>query len=92
MEQAFEALEEHDVVWGPTPDGGYYLVGMKKPLPALFREIEWGSPNVLSCSLDIARLEGLSRALLEPLPDLDTLEDLRVFPDFAKGLDLPFKT
>ncbi|MBU4001765.1 MAG: TIGR04283 family arsenosugar biosynthesis glycosyltransferase [Proteobacteria bacterium] len=74
FEKAFDALASHDVVLGPSTDGGYWLVGMKQNLN-IFSGISWGSPEVLSQTLK--GFEGrLSSHLLSPLRDVDTLEDL----------------
>ena len=48
LEQAFSALENHDVVLGPTHDGGYFLIGTTQPQPALFHGIAWSTPSVFS--------------------------------------------
>jgi rSAM/selenodomain-associated transferase 1 len=73
---SFEALATHDAVLGPARDGGYYLVGLARPAPALFRGIEWGSGRVLEQTLERARAAGLTVARLETLDDLDTPADL----------------
>lgn len=70
-----------DAVFGPALDGGYYLVGMGGPLPALFA-IEpalWGGPQVLAASLAAAREAGLRVGQLPALRDLDTPQDAAAF-------------
>lgn len=74
LEKAFSLLNEHDVVLGPATDGGYYLLGMKKLHVALFSGKNWGTPTVLAATLQ--DLRALRVAMLEPLNDLDTYEDL----------------
>jgi glycosyltransferase A (GT-A) superfamily protein (DUF2064 family) len=69
---AFTALGDHDVVLGPSRDGGYWLIGLSRPAPALFEGIAWGGPEVL----DGARRAGLRVAQLETLADVDVPEDL----------------
>ena len=76
LTKAFAALEKNDLVFGPALDGGYYLLGLKKPTPPIFRNIPWGSAEVLDKSLQAARHRGLSTTLLDPLPDVDTPDDL----------------
>ncbi len=76
LEQAFAALLNHDVVLGPSTDGGYWLVGLKRPVD-VFRGIDWGSPRVLAQTLVQIRKMGLAVSLLEFLWDVDTPEDLR---------------
>ena len=75
--EALAGLEEHDVVLGPAHDGGYYLVALAGSCPALFTGMPWSTPSVLAATLERARTLGLSVRLLEPLRDVDTLEDLR---------------
>jgi rSAM/selenodomain-associated transferase 1 len=76
LRDAFDALEDHDVVINPADDGGYVLIALKVPQPRLFEGIAWGSPTVLDMTR--ARVEelGLRTAYLATLPDLDTPEDL----------------
>lgn len=68
-----------DVVLGPSRDGGYYLLGMRRFWPRLFTDIRWGSASVLEQSLAAARGSGLTAALLPEWQDIDTLEDLLAF-------------
>ena len=77
--QAFAALESRDLVLGPAMDGGYYLVGLNRPAPALFAGIPWGTGEVLAATLKQAHELHLSTHLLEPLADVDRQEDLRHF-------------
>lgn len=78
IHHALRALRRADVVFGPASDGGYYLVGMQRPLPELFedRAIEWSSPDVLAASLAAARGAGLDYGLLPESFDVDTTGDL----------------
>lgn len=84
LRRAFSALDSTELVIGPTTDGGYYLIGMKRLIPALFEGIDWGTDRVLQQSLAIARAGGVECELLERLNDLDTAEDLKLFPAFAE--------
>jgi len=72
---AVAALSSHDVVLGPSDDGGYVLLGARKLAPAMLADIDWGTPAVLRQTC--ARLEqlGLSYCLLEPRWDVDEPED-----------------
>ena len=74
--QAFQALDTADVVLGPADDGGYYLVGVKKPQPGLLRPVQMSTPQVLHDTLDLAQAAGLSAALLPPWFDIDAPQDL----------------
>jgi hypothetical protein len=73
--QAFEALDQSDLVLGPAKDGGYYLIGMKRRADFLFEGITWSSELVLSQTLALAAEQGLQTSLLPVLEDIDTLED-----------------
>lgn len=74
--QGFEALQEKDVVIGPSKDGGYYLIGMKKDCPQLFGNIPWSTPNVLKQTAGKIYHSRLSVGLLPVLEDLDHKENL----------------
>jgi hypothetical protein len=75
--QAFDLLESGaDAVFGPCHDGGYYLVGMRRPLPALLCEVQMSTPTVLADTLAIAAREGVRVALLPPWYDVDTGDEL----------------
>jgi rSAM/selenodomain-associated transferase 1 len=77
LADAFTALEQRDdVVLGPAEDGGYYLVALSAPRPALFTGVAWGTRDVLRQTLEIARAAGLSVALVGPWYDVDTADDL----------------
>lgn len=69
------ALETHDCAIGPTFDGGYYLLALKEPCPALFAEIPWSTEFVFAQTIARARAAGLSVYELPRLHDVDTLED-----------------
>jgi uncharacterized protein len=75
LQEAFHQLRRRDVVFGPSTDGGYWLVGMNRPLD-VFGEMAWGSSAVLDQTLGKVRDKGLTYHLLRPLRDVDTLEDL----------------
>jgi len=76
MAKALDALREHELVLGPAQDGGYYLIGLRSPQPALFADMEWGTGSVLSRTLARAEALGLKTVLLESLVDVDRPEDL----------------
>ena len=75
--RAWAALDEHDGAIGPTHDGGYYLIALRKPCATLFREITWSSRMVFSQTMERAREAGLRMELLPALYDVDTEEDWR---------------
>jgi uncharacterized protein len=76
LEDAFETLSAHDVVVGPTHDGGYYLVGAKGSHPALFADDEMGTSSALDRLLSRARALHLSTAFAVPFYDVDVIDDL----------------
>ena len=76
LENAFEALMKHDLVVGPTHDGGYYLVGAKAAHPALFDGDGMGTKSALEILLARARGLQLSVALTDPFYDIDVEDDL----------------
>ena len=76
---AFEALRDHDLVLGPATDGGYYLIGLRRPVPDLFDGMPWGTSKVLSETLARAQRLGLGVHLLPPLDDVDEPDDLAVW-------------
>ena len=81
--QAADALARAPVVIGPAEDGGYWLLGLARPVPELFADMPWGTSSVYAET--VARLDamGLDPALLETLADLDRPEDLARWPDLA---------
>jgi len=76
LESAFEALTGHDVVVGPTHDGGYYLVGAKAAHPTLFDGDSMGSKGALETLLARARGLQLSVGFTDPFYDIDVEGDL----------------
>lgn len=77
VRKAFTALEAADVVLGPCEDGGYYLIGLKRPAPRLTRAVPMSTPNVLRDTLAIAAEESLTVALLPAWYDVDTAQELQ---------------
>ena len=77
VREALLALDDHEVVVGPARDGGYYLLALDRPRPLLFEGIPWSTPAVLCATAERVNLLGLRLSVLEPLGDIDTLEDIR---------------
>lgn len=74
---AFSALGGHEAVIGPAPDGGYWLIGLKRvarPPARLFENVRWSTSHAREDTL--ATLGGMTVAMLESLRDVDTVEDL----------------
>jgi rSAM/selenodomain-associated transferase 1 len=87
---AFETLTAHDVVVGPTNDGGYYLVGAKAAHPTLFDGDGMGTQSALETLMARARKLQLSVGFTDPFYDIDVEGDLtqlaaelRIAPDRA---------
>lgn len=76
LEDAFRLLHPDEVTLGPAADGGYYLIGMKRFVPELFRGIEWGGDRVLEHTQSAARSLRLECRLLDTLHDVDEPADL----------------
>jgi len=76
LASAFEMLTAHDVVVGPTHDGGYYLVGAKAAHAALFHGDGMGSNSALDALLARARRLQLSVGFTDPFYDIDLEGDL----------------
>ncbi len=79
--RAFDMLGEDSerVVMGPALDGGYYLVGMSRRRPELFRGIDWGTEHVFRQTEAAARDAGYPIRTLEPLADVDRPADLETW-------------
>lgn len=76
IKDAFCRLSKNDVVLGPSYDGGYYLIGLKKPCQGLFRDIKWGSDEVLEKTLKKVNVLNKKTVLMNKWYDVDRLEDL----------------
>jgi uncharacterized protein len=76
LESAFGILDTHDVVIGPTYDGGYYLVGAKFYHPALFETDGMGTGSALDRLLTRTMVLELSTGFTEPCYDVDLADDL----------------
>ena len=77
VNRGFMLLDAHSVVLGPAHDGGYYLIGLRRPEPGLFCNMEWGTGRVLQQTLERIDQTGRSVAVLPQLHDIDRIEDLR---------------
>ena len=84
IDEAFDALKSHELVLGPSTDGGYWLIGLTKPAD-LFDRMEWGTSSVFDKTVAAAREKGLSVHVLSPLTDMDTGEAVKLWmPDRAR--------
>ena len=85
IENAFDVLKEKDIIIGPCKDGGYYLLGMSRPVPVsfkqgivpdLFVDIDWSTDRVFEQTMEKVQKNNLSCSILKTLVDIDTIEDL----------------
>jgi hypothetical protein len=92
LERAVADMKEGgcDLVLGESEDGGYYLIGLRRPHPELFEGMRWSTATVLEETLRRARALGLSATRLSAWYDVDTAADLvRLQADLAAGSDGP---
>jgi hypothetical protein len=83
LRRAMEALKEHEAVLGPAQDGGYVLLGLKRAVGGLFRDMPWGGDRVAAITRDRMAAGGWKWAELPILWDLDRPDDLeRMLPSF----------
>jgi len=77
IRHAFDLLTGNDIVFGPSEDGGYYLVGMSKLIRAVFENVVWSSKQTLMESLEQAGKSGHTVGYTKALWDIDTIEDVK---------------
>ncbi|MGH8055627.1 MAG: TIGR04282 family arsenosugar biosynthesis glycosyltransferase [Candidatus Entotheonellia bacterium] len=79
LEQAIDLIAQPhiDVVIGPTEDGGYYLIALRRAYPELFEAMPWSTSDVLPETLRRSEAKGLRVACLKPWYDIDHADDLR---------------
>lgn len=76
LADAFARLEEAPVVLGPCPDGGYYLIGLSRLIPELFRNMPWSTEQLLRETEARAQRLGANVMRLPEWHDVDTTADL----------------
>lgn len=89
VDKAFRHLEHSEAVIGPAQDGGYYLLGMKAPIPGIFDNKGWGGDRVFESTT--RDLRDLTYTVLPVRNDVDYYEDIRdvdAFRPFLSDLDL----
>lgn len=79
ISKATKALDNSDIVIGPSNDGGYYLLGMKKLYKGLFTNIKWSENSVFHSTLEKINTLNLSYSILPELIDIDTEDDLKIW-------------
>jgi len=81
LEETFQAFNQ--VVLGPATDGGYYLIGLSRPVQ-IFDNIEWSTSTVFEKTIKKINEQQLECILLGKKPDIDTIDDYRYYKE--KGL------
>ena len=96
LARSLALLRQHPVILAPSIDGGYYLVGVRGPLPDVFRGIRWGSTEVLAATIARLRRTRTDYALAEGWYDVDRWSDLlalaaqlRLMPPTARSHPCP---
>ncbi|MBW4595234.1 MAG: TIGR04282 family arsenosugar biosynthesis glycosyltransferase [Brasilonema angustatum HA4187-MV1] len=84
LAEAFAQLQQCELVLGPAVDGGYYLIGLQRPVPELFINIDWGTSQVFHQTISIAQTLNLSVADLPHLADIDRPEDLPIWEEILR--------
>ena len=90
IDEAFLSLRSHDVVIGPSVDGGYYLIGFRGEtfLPSTFEGIPWSTAQVFQKTTEVLSEKKYQIKILPMLRDIDTLNDLQIF--FVKNINTDF--
>lgn len=71
IKDAFQQLDRNDIVLGPAEDGGYYLIGLKKPCAEIFRSIKWSSETVFAQTVENCQRLNKKIAILHKWYDVD---------------------
>lgn len=81
--RAADSLAAHDAAIGPAEDGGYWLLGLARPVPGVFRNIPWSTDRVFTDTQARLAEAGIEPALLPCLADCDRPDDLARWPDLV---------
>lgn len=80
LQRAAASLDSVDAVFVPAADGGYALVGLRRPAPSLFAEVAWSTASVMDTTRRTLAAAGLSHSELDTLHDIDEAADLVHLP------------
>lgn len=83
LNSAFDSLQECNLILGSAEDGGYYLIGLDRPIFQLFQNIDWGTERVLKQTIEIAQKLELNWDCLPILADVDRPEDLVIWQKYS---------
>ena len=90
VREAFRELAScAEAVFGPSNDGGFYLIALSSRAPSLFRGVDWGTGSVLSEVSQRCRSAGLPYALLPSAQDIDTADDVTSLARWARTHSFP---
>jgi len=89
LQETYGKLRHHDMVIGPSADGGYFLLGLRRWVPQVFTDIDWGSERVFEQTVASAKTAGLTIHELRTLDDIDTPDDLTAFAGSGWRRKLP---
>lgn len=95
IKRAFVKLKHREVVLGPSLDGGYYLIGLQRPVPEVLCGFSWGDSRVFRDTLGKVISHGLSLGLIPPWYDVDEVDSLSLLETMliarktAGGASLP---
>lgn len=89
LRRAFSALDDAEAVIGPARDGGYYLLGLTRPVTGVFDGIAWSTAEVFAATMDRLRAAGVEPVVLETLADVDEVDDLPAGWHPSEGGDGP---
>jgi len=88
LKRVCEKLQQHELVLIPAQDGGYVLIAVRASVhPELFRDIDWSSEKVLKQTIERAIHDGLNTLIMNPLRDIDRIEDLQHYAQLTKLLE-----
>lgn len=87
LERVCQKLQQHELVLIPALDGGYVLIAVCAQVhPDLFEDIEWSSEQVLKQTLERAMRRGIDTLIMNPLRDIDRVEDLQHYAQLTQLL------
>lgn len=81
LRRAARALDDADAVFVPALDGGYALVGLRRPAPGLFQSVAWSTAHVMAQTRQRLAAAGMRHVELEAVTDIDEPGDLVHLPD-----------
>lgn len=84
FEQALASLVDHDLAFLPSVDGGFAMIGCRRISRSIFQNVPWSSDRVMQQILENAADNCFSVDLLEPVRDIDRLDDVRFYPQLEK--------